>query len=267
MFLAEPLMLACSHKFWKVCAVTERLWLSSYDRLALSHFHSRDRFSALTEENFSLNFLRLVESSDDVVTFSISSIKVITCENISNSLLLQFGLQASTKTVWLNLDYLSMNSTYSKDFGEIPAQNRFRFPTASNASSEDNLEDFCTGFTSSDESFSSNASKSSTETKNENFDLSLRGSSTNGSNHAVINTQKQSHKSLQSIARLWKNFRSRSDKSKQQQQPQSILRKPTEYFFVKGMSGLPLRVVKTPSLSSSSQASCHRCIAKNSAIS
>lgn len=155
-----------------------------------------------------------------------------------------------------------MNSTYSKDFGEIPAQNRFRFPTSS---SDENLEDFCTGFTSSDESFSSNASKSSAESKNENFDLSLRGSSANGSNRAVINT-KHSNKSLQSIVRLWKNFRSPSDKSKQQQQPQSILRKPTEYFFVKGMSGLPLRVVKTSS-SSSSQASCHRCIAKNAAIS
>lgn len=153
---------------------------------------------------------------------------------------------------------------YSKDFGEIPAQNRFRFPTSD---SQDNLEDFCSGFTSSDESFGSNASKSTTGSKNENFDLSLGGSSTNGSNHAVINTRKHSHKSLQSIARLWKNFRSQSDKSKQQQ-PQSILRKPTEYFFVKGMSGLPLRVVKTPSSSSSSsQATCHRCIAKNGAIS
>lgn len=157
-----------------------------------------------------------------------------------------------------------MDSTYTKDFGEIPAQNRFRFPASG---SEENLEDLCTGFTSSDESFSSRGSKTSSQTKSENFDLSLRGTSTgstNESNHAVINTPKHNHKSLKAIANLWKNFTVQSDKSKKQQQPRSILRKPTEYFFVKGMSGLPLRVAKTTS--SSSQASCHRCTAKNAAI-
>lgn len=257
----------CDNKFWRFCCrhrLRERKGCESRAStcvLGITFQLSRpELFRSSEEESFHSIF------SDLLSRFLLlaSTIKAFAGENTSNSLVPHLGLQT---VLWIKSDKafgLIMDSTYSKDFGEIPAQNRFRFPTSD---SEDNLEDFCTGFTSSDESFSSNGSKSSSDTnKTETFDLSLRGSSTNESNHVAINAQKQNHKSLKSIARLWKNFRVQSDKSKQQQQaPRSILRKPTEYFFVKGMSGLPLRVVKTSS--SSSQTSCHRCTVKNAAIS
>lgn len=143
------------------------------------------------------------------------------------------------------------------NFNEIQSENR-RF---SNGGTSENLEDFRHYFTSSDESFNSNSSSNSDksfEKKNDvlkTCDLLLNGvdSQSNCVNYNDVDinensTRKEHHKSFKSIVKYVKNFSLKSEKSSDsQQQSQSILRRPTEYVFVKGMSGVPIRVAKASS--------------------
>lgn len=148
-----------------------------------------------------------------------------------------------------------MDQSVLKDFSEMSLKTR-------HSSATDNLEDSCYGFTSSDESFDSNTSSSSSQQNDssDSSDLSQRDSKPNESKPNEINTNSGDHKSFVSIMkRLKNNIKRKSEKSKAQ--PQSILRRPQEYVFVRGMSGLPLRV-KAPQSSS-----CHLCVSENSAIS
>lgn len=105
-------------------------------------------------------------------------------------------------------------------------------------------------FSSSDESFGSNNSRKSYHKTNgaiENFDLLL----------ADRDDKKHEHrKSFASLVKFLTKISAR--KSSIEEPTKSILRRPTEYCFVRGISGLPMRVVKPPSTSTS----CHRCCEK-----
>ena len=161
-----------------------------------------------------------------------------------------------------------MDQAYqARNFNEIQSTKGF----ASRSASE-NLEDFCHYFTSSDESFNSNSSSNSDESfekKNDvlkTCDLLLndedRKSNCVNYNDVDINennTLKTHHKSFRSIIKYVKKMSAKSEKSNDNQQPsRSILRRPTEYTFVKGISGVPIRVAKvSPSTSN------HRYISKD----
>lgn len=154
-----------------------------------------------------------------------------------------------------------MESNYhSNDFGEIPSNHSH--------GATDNLEDFCHNFTSSDESFNSNSSSGSgsSSSASKSFektndvmrsnDLSLRSqTSFNGVNNTAA--RKENHKSFGSIVKMLKNLNLKHEKPSHKR---SILRKPTEYTFVKGMSGLNLRVIKP---TQSTPGSCQQCLSKN----
>lgn len=128
----------------------------------------------------------------------------------------------------------------SMEFNEIQS--------SSTSNESGSLSDY--RFTSSDESFGSNNSRSCHKTNGaiENFDLLL----------ADRDDKKHEHrKSFASLVKFLTKISAR--KSSIEQQPtKSILRRPTEYCFVRGLSGLPMRVVKPPPTSTS----CHRCCEK-----
>jgi hypothetical protein len=70
------------------------------------------------------------------------------------------------------------------------------------------------------------------------------------------------YKSLLSMIKILKKFSVKENSKKANcETSKSILRRPREYMFVKGMSGLSIRVEKVPS--ASSQAYCHRCYTRN----
>lgn len=130
-----------------------------------------------------------------------------------------------------------------------------------------NIDDFYS-FTSSDESFNSNSSNSSKSFHKKNdiskrFDLLLDHNSSRSFTEMDLNEasgRKQRHnKSSMSIIKFLKSLTSRSKAESLPMGSRSILRRPTEYEFVTGMSGLQIRVVKA----SSSTASCPRCVARN----
>lgn len=141
----------------------------------------------------------------------------------------------------------------SKNFNEIQSQKRF-LPSGTS----ENLEDFRHYFTSSDESFTSNSSSNSDKSyqkKNDvlkTCDLLLNDDDkrSNWVNYNDVDnnehsSSKEHHKSLKSLVQYVKKLSLKSEKSTEDQhQNRSILRRPTEYIFVKGMSGLPIRVPK-----------------------
>ena len=119
-------------------------------------------------------------------------------------------------------------------------------------------EDFssCTSsflFNTSDESFNSNSSSEYSTKKNDvskNFDLSCDSDSKNSNqsyNEIDSRSQPKHHKSVGSIIKFLKS--SVTNKSTKDQH-QSILRRPTEYGYVRGISGLPIRVIKASSSTS-----------------
>lgn len=148
-----------------------------------------------------------------------------------------------------------------KDFTEIPSSYTNSSPHRMSSGKYDDFSSL--NFNSSDESFNSNSSSSSNSSakKNDgskNFDLSLNDCDSKNSEHIYsetdANSKPEHHKSLVSIIKFFKN----SMKNKpSNDQPQSILRRPTEYGYVRGISGLPIRVIKA---SSSSAACCHRIV-------
>lgn len=71
------------------------------------------------------------------------------------------------------------------------------------------------------------------------------------------------YKSLLSVIKILKKFSVKENGNKKTscETPKSILRRPREYMFIKGMSGLSIRVEKVPSVSS--KAYCHRCYTRN----
>lgn len=152
-----------------------------------------------------------------------------------------------------------MEPTYhSKNFAEIPSRRRL------SSSVCENLDELCFSFTSSDDSFNSNSSKSSEKKNdvNKNCDLSSSdddNKSNNETDTIGVNTRQGNHKSFVSIVRFLKKISSKKADQNQQQASRSILRRPSEYIYVKGISGIPIRVLKT----SPPTSSCHRYVAKN----
>lgn len=165
-----------------------------------------------------------------------------------------------TKTSW---NIKMENSKYQmKDFMEIPETHKNRSThRMSSGGKHDDFFDF--NFNSSDESFNSNSSSSSkssssSEKKNDvNYDLLSGGCGSKGSeqsfNDIDSHNKPEHHKSFVSIIKFFKS----SVKSKKTNCQQSILRGPTEYGYVRGISGLPIRVIRS---SSPSSASCRRIV-------
>lgn len=159
-----------------------------------------------------------------------------------------------------------MESNYhSKDFCEIPSNHSH--------GDSDNLEDshnFCHNFTSSDESFTSNSSAGASSSSDKSFekkndvmrssDLMSDSLRSRTSFNGVNNAEAGNHKSFGSIIKMLKNLNLRHEKPRNKEHKHSILRAPTEYTFVKGLSGLNLKV---PVIKESAAACCQRCISKN----
>lgn len=156
-----------------------------------------------------------------------------------------------------------MEPTYhSKNFNEISSNRRL------SSSVCENLDELCFNFTSSDESFNSSSSKSSEKKNdvNKNCDLSSIDDDNKSSRISYnemdingVNNRKSNNKSFVSIVKFLKNLSTKKSDREQTQASRSILRRPSEYVFVKGMSGLPMRVLKT----SPPTTSCNRYIAKH----
>lgn len=136
--------------------------------------------------------------------------------------------------------------------------NEIQSSSSSSSNESGSLHDSRYNFSSSDDSFNSNSSQQSQKKNesNENFDLLLSDDDNKNSglsfNEMDTRTQRH-HKSFVSLVKFLRKISSK--KSSQQQPTQSILRRPTEYRFVTGMSGLPIRVAKA---SPSTTACCHR---------
>jgi hypothetical protein len=193
----------------------------------------------------------------------------------SQKIILELIKHLDYRITWINkifLDYRKLknirlkmeSSNYTmKDFTEIQSTHK---SASINRMSAGNCDDFSSyTFNSSDDSFNSNSSSDSksSEKKNDslkNFDLLLNDcdskTSDNNLNEIDIHNKREHHKSFLSIIKFFKN----STKSKTTNElHQSILRRPTEYIHVRGISGLPIRVIKASS-SSSSAACCHRIV-------
>lgn len=86
---------------------------------------------------------------------------------------------------------------------------------------------------------------------------------TKSQNSEEIKEKKHSrYKSLLSMIKILKKFSVKENGKKTNcETSKSILRRPREYMFIKGMSGLSIRVEKVPS--ASSKAYCHRCYTRN----
>lgn len=119
-------------------------------------------------------------------------------------------------------------------------------------------------FTSSNNSIMSNNSCQKTNCASKNSDLlpsdddnnNSSGTSCDEMDMSLNDAKPERHlKSFVSIIKFLRNISAK--KSNNQALNRSILRRPTEYCFVKGISGLPMRV------RASSTTSCHRCIAKH----
>lgn len=131
--------------------------------------------------------------------------------------------------------------------------------SSSSSNESGSLNDSRYNFSSSDESFNSNSSQQFQKKNevNENFDLLLSDDDNKNSGlsfNEMDTTSQQNHKSFGSLVKFLKRISAK--KSSHQQPTQSILRRPTEYCFVKGMSGLSIRVAKASP--SSTTACCHR---------
>lgn len=144
---------------------------------------------------------------------------------------------------------------HSKDFNEISSNHSH--------GTSDNLDPHH-NFTSSDESFNSNSSSSGSDKsfnkKNDvmgSDDLLMSRTSFNGMNNTEA--RKENHKSFGSIVKMLRNLNLKHEKASREHQ-HSILRAPTEYAIVRGMSGLNLKVIKSTQQTSNR---CHRCIARN----
>lgn len=142
-----------------------------------------------------------------------------------------------------------MESTYhSKDFMEIPSSSRFPSRTS------ESLDDCYFTFNSSDESFNSNRGSNSSKSLEKTNDVirkcdlsSEDGNSSSGNSLSETDTNGR-RRNYKSIIKFLKNFRPKTEaRSEQQNKNQSILRRPTEYIYVRGLSGLPLRVIKASS--------------------
>lgn len=153
-----------------------------------------------------------------------------------------------------------MESTYhSKDFMEIPSSSRFPSRVS------ESLDDCYFTFNSSDESFNSNRSSNSSKSLEKTNDVIRKcdlsnddGNSSGGNSLSETDTNDR-RRNYKSIIKFLKNFKPKTEgRSEQQSKNQSILRRPTEYTFVRGMSGLPLRVIKS---STSTGNCCSRCTA------
>lgn len=139
-----------------------------------------------------------------------------------------------------------MESKYhSKDFMEIPSSSRFPSRTS------ERLDDFYFTFNSSDESFNSNRSSNSSKSLEKTndvirkCDLSSEDGSSSGGNSLSETDTNSRRRNYKSIIKFLKNFKPKSDaRNEQKNKNQSILRRPTEYTYVRGLSGLPLRVIK-----------------------
>lgn len=84
---------------------------------------------------------------------------------------------------------------------------------------------------------------------------------TENSEETKENKKHSRYKSLLSMIKILKKFSVKETKKANcEQQTKSILRRPREYTFVKGISGLSIRVEKVPS---SSKTFCHRCYMRN----
>lgn len=163
---------------------------------------------------------------------------------------------------WITILKMENSKYQMKDFMEIPETHKSQ--SIHRMSSGGNHDDFFDyNFNASDESFNSNSSSSSksssSEKKNDvNYDLLRGGRGSKGSeqsfNEIDSHNKPEHHKSFVSIVKFFKS----SVKSKTTHcQHQSILRQPTEYGYVRGISGLPIRVIKS---SSPSSASCLRIV-------
>lgn len=137
------------------------------------------------------------------------------------------------------------------DYLGIPSTSNGFLDTQSDS---DNFGDFSScSFNSSDESFTPSSSRKFSTKKNDmikNFDLLCDNDSKNsGQSFNEIDTQNRPkhHKSFTSIIKLLMNSMKHSTRSDQHQ---SILRRPTEYGYVRGISGLPIRVIKASSATS-----------------
>lgn len=137
----------------------------------------------------------------------------------------------------------------NKGFLEIPSPSNFELQN-----NIKDLRDLNLNFNSSDESFSSNSTKNYSGKKNDvlnSFDL-LCDSASKSSDQSLeemdISRKAKNHKSFVSIIKFLRN----SMKNKAtRDQPQNIFRRPTEYIRVRGISGLPIKVIKESSVSSS----------------
>lgn len=114
-------------------------------------------------------------------------------------------------------------------------------------------------FTSSDESFGSCSSRSYKKVINDTTEKNVWSSRNKNrmGNHMetkrneIETIEHQNHKSMVSIIKFLKKI-----SSKKSENPKQLYRRPTEYFFVRGCSGLTIRVAKTPN----TLAFAHRCI-------
>lgn len=139
-----------------------------------------------------------------------------------------------------------------KNFTEIQSTHK---NSSTHRMSTGNFDDDFSSYNlnSSDDSFNSNNScSSSSEKKNDvlkNYNLLLNDGDSKASEHSLSeidsHSKTQQHKSFQSsIIKFLKN----SMKNKPaNDQHQSILRRPTQYVHVRGISGLPIRVIKASS--------------------
>lgn len=141
----------------------------------------------------------------------------------------------------------------SKTFMEIPPKEGCSSISSGNS---DTLGDF-SSFKSSDGSFNSTSSRSLNRNNEEkSFDSSdNENQSSENYTETTSNsyTKKESHKSFEPIIKFFKRFSTKSKTSSSHQQ--SILRQPTEYRFVKGISGVPcrIRIAKASSLPTNSR--------------
>jgi hypothetical protein len=126
-----------------------------------------------------------------------------------------------------------------KDFLDIPTPSKFEFQSSF----------YSLNFNSSNESFSSEPPSEYSTKKNDvlkNFDL-LCDSNSKNSEEIDIRNRPKHHKSFVSIIKFLRNTMRNKETNDQRQ---SIFRRPTEYGYVRGISGLPIKVIKASSTTS-----------------
>ncbi|CRK95890.1 CLUMA_CG009336, isoform A [Clunio marinus] len=157
--------------------------------------------------------------------------------------LVLFTHKSVTNPICLVIFEANMESKYEMtSFKEFKP--KFKYSSASSMS--DTLGDSSSfnssSFNSSDGSFKSNIQNN----KEKNFDLSMScndfrtDGSFNSEEQENCNKRKGIKNSFLSFIRTFKDIK----KCRNSRNQKSILRQPTEYVYVKGFSGVPMRVIK-----------------------